>query len=211
MYVPGGTENLKPSAFAAMAKYAFNNLDNNSDLSITASVGTIRYAGIEVEAYAYGVIKGGGMDTSYVRATCNAPSGMCLVFADCTDEDGEEYFGGPVPIAAGATEVVDNDDIAGALGGGWESGKGACDIYSTHDLSVQHMIRSGHTVINNSAVVGRDLDEDTSAIDAIQKVVDNICASVGVGDPSNDPADGSGDAEVDSICQPMDASPVVTN
>ena len=208
VYVPGGMGVLKPSKFAAMAKYSFNSLDNNSALPLKASMGEIRYAGLEMEGYAYGVVRGGGMEMSQVRATCHAPSGMCQVFADCTDQAGMAYFGGPVQIAAGATGVVDSDAIAEALGGGWDSGRGSCDIYSTANLSVQHMVRSGHGLINNSAVVGRSLNEDTSASDAIKAVVDNICASVGVGDPTNDPADGSGDTEVDSVCQPVDASPV---
>lgn len=186
VYVPGGTGILEPSAFAAGAKYAFNSLDNNNNLPIMTSVGTISYAGIEVEAYAYGVVRGGGMESSIVRATCNAPAGMCQVFASCRDQDGDTHFGGPVSIAAGATGVVDSDMIAAAVGGGWDSGRGSCDIYSTHDLAVQHMVRSGHSLINNSTVVGRDLNENTDAIDAIKMVVDNICASVGTTADSND-------------------------
>ena len=202
VYVPGGTGILKPSAFALMTKYAFNSLDNNDDLPIMASVGRISYAGIDVEGYAYGVVRGGGIESSVVRVTCNAPSGMCHVFADCMDQAGMGYFGGPVPIPAGTTGVIDSDDIAAALGGGWDSGRGACDIYSTHDLSVQHMVRSGDSLINNSTVFGRDLDENTDSIDAIKMVVDNICASVGSGDPET-----VDDAEVDTVCLPVDVSP----
>ena len=181
VYVPGGVGILKPSAFAAMAKYSFNSLDNNNNLPIMASVGNIKYAGIEVEAYAYGVVRGGGMDTSYGRATCEAASGMCQLFADCTDQDGAAYFGGPVPIAAGATAVIDSDALAGALGGGWDKGRGRCDIWSTAPLAFQHMVRSHGLLINNSAVVGRSLDEgaDTGdAVAAVKMVVDNICGSI---------------------------------
>lgn len=205
VYVPGGTGVLKPAKFAAMAKYAFNSLDNNNALPIMASVGSITYQGITVEGYAYGVVKGGGMDTSYVRATCEATTGMCQVFADCTGQDGTAYFGGPVSIAAGTTGVVDSDAIAAALGGGWDSGRGRCDIWSTAPLAVQHMVRSGHTLINSSAVVGRSLDEGADTGDAIAEVkmvVDNICSSIGT-DGDSDPMtnDGSGD----TACQPMTA------
>ncbi|MDE0214711.1 MAG: hypothetical protein OXN22_11575 [Deltaproteobacteria bacterium] len=202
VYVPGGTGTLTPSTFAAGAMYSFNSLDNNNNLPIMMSTGRIDYDGITVQAYAYGVVRGGGTEQSVIRATCNAPSGMCQVFADCTGQDGESYFGGPVPIPAGATGRVDSDDIALALGGGWDSGRGSCDIYSTHDLAVQHMVRTGTGLINNSAVVGRDLDEDTSAIDAIKMVVDDICDSVGQGDPAT-----VDDAEVDTVCQPVDTTP----
>ena len=211
VYVPGGTGVLRPAKFAAMAKYAFNSLDNNNDLPITPSVGNITYQGITVQAYAYGVVRGGGIDTSYGRATCEAASGMCQLFADCTDQDGMNYFGGPVPIPAGATAVIDSDALAGALGGGWEKGRGRCDIYSTAPLAFQHMIRSHGLLINNSAVVGRGLDEN--ADDSIQAVVDRICASVGSGDGEQDGADdGTGTStnfptDVDTACMPVDTMP----
>ena len=209
VYVPGGTANLRPSKFAAMAKYAFNSLDNNNALPIMASVGSITYQGINVEGYAYGVVKGGGMDMSYVRATCEAASDACHVFADCTGQDGTPYFGGPVAIPAGATGVVDSDAIAAALGGGWDAGRGRCDIWSTAPLAVQHMVRSGHVLINSSTVVGRGLDEN--ADDSVQGVVDRICASVGSGDGEQDGDDdgngGTFPTDVDTACMPMDTMP----
>ena len=206
VYVPGGAGALQPSSFAAMAKYAFNSLDNNNALEIMPSVASITYQGITVEGYAYGVVKGGGMDTSYVRATCEATTGMCRVFADCTAQDGTAHFGGPVPIAAGTTGVIDSDAIAAALGGGWDSGRGRCDIWSTAPLAVQHMVRSGHVLINSSTVVGRGLDEN--ADDSIQGVVDRICASVGDGDGMQDgdanPDGGTFPPDVDTACMPVD-------
>ena len=202
VYVPGGAGVLKPSTFAAAAMYSFNSLDNNNSLPIMTSTGRIDYAGINVEAYAYGVVRGGGIDTSYGRATCEAASGMCQLFADCTDQDGMNYFGGPVPIPAGATAVIDSDALAGALGGGWEKGRGRCDIYSTAPLAFQHMIRSHGLLINNSVVVGRHLDEDTSTAEAIKEVVDDICASVGNAD-----ADGAVGGEADYACMPVDTMP----
>ena len=211
VYVPGGTGVLRPAKFAAMAKYAFNSLDNNSALPIMASVGSITYQGITVQAYAYGVVRGGGMDTSYGRATCEAASGMCQLFADCTDQDGTAHFGGPVPIAAGATAVIDSDALAGALGGGWDKGRGRCDIWSTAPLAFQHMVRSHGLLINNSAVVGRGLDEN--ADDSIQGVVDRICASVGMGDGLQDGDDDPENpgtplvTDVDTVCTPVDTMP----
>ena len=187
VYVPGGAAILKPSTFVAMAKYAFNNLNNNNALPIRPSTGTIGYAGIEVEGYAYGVVRGGGVESSIVRVTCEAPSGMCQVFGDCTDQDGMSYFGGPVPVPAGATAVWNSDAIAGVLlDGGWDSGRGRCDIFSTAPLAVQHMVRTGHGLINNSVVVGRHVDEDTTTEDAIQRAVNNICNSVGTTDIDGD-------------------------
>lgn len=183
VYVPGGTGVLKPSVFAAGAKYSFNSLDNNNALSIMGSTGSISYAGINVEGYAYGVVRGSGVESSVIRATCEAPSGECSVFLDCTDQDGMNYFGGPETVAAGATARWDSDAIARVIDGGWGMGRGRCDVFSTAPLAVQHMVRTGHGLINNSAVVGRSLDEGTdAAIAALRTVADNICNSVGMND-----------------------------
>lgn len=180
VYVPGGVDVLKPGAFAVGGAYLFNDRRNNNAM-IMASTGLIRYAGVEVEAYAYGVVRGGGMDESFARITCEATAN-CQVFADCTDQDGMGYFGGPVMVEAGKTVIVNSDMIAETLEGGWASGRGRCDLHSTGELSFQHMLRSGTTLVNSSAVVGRGLDERAAgmtddAIEAVQKVVDNICAS----------------------------------
>ena len=162
---------------------------------------TLRAAGIEVEGYAYGVVKGGAMyEASIIRATCEGSGDGCVVFADCTDQDGMNYFGGPVSIAAGATAKVDNDQLAAALGGGWDKGRGRCDIYSTAPLAVQHMIRTASGLINNSAVVGRGLDEQTDGEHAGSLA--DICNSIGTDDVAGD--DTTTPADMDStVCQPM--------
>ena len=181
VYVPGGVDNLKPGPFMAAAEYKFNDRRNVSGASAMIkppSTGMIKYAGVEVEGYAYGVVRGGGTDTSFVRVTCRA-SADCAVFLDCTDQAGMNYFDATPPVAAGGTSVWNSAAIAGVLGGGWASGRGRCDIHSTGQLSVQHMVRSGDTLVNSSTVVGRSLDESRDTrIAAIRTVVDNICASV---------------------------------
>ena len=185
VYVPGGVDNLKPGTFAAGGMRMFNDRRNHNAAIAPMSTGKIKYAGIEVEGYAYGVVRSGGMESSFVRVTCEASAtGMCIVFGDCQDQAGMDYFSDvPVPISVGETAVWSSDDIAMVLGGGWDSGRGSCDIHSNGELSVQHMIRTGSTQINNSAVVGRDLDERNattkSEIAAVKAVVDSICRSVG--------------------------------
>lgn len=192
VYVPGGVDNLKPGTFAAGGMRLFNDRRNNNAALAPMSMGHIRYAGINVEGYAYGVVRSGGMESSVVRVTCEASAtGTCVVFGDCRDQGGDDYFSDvPVPIAVGETAVWSSDDIATVLGGGWDSGRGSCDIHSNGELSVQHMVRTGSALINNSTVVGRGLDERDAAtkseIAAVQAVVDNICASVGTTADSND-------------------------
>ena len=160
-YVPGGVEPLRPTGrtpITAMATLNFSRAGNASGKSAT-SKGTITYDGVDVHAYAHGVVKAGGTDVSFLRIRCvNATD--CAVFLDCNDQDGNNYFDELGTVGVGKTKAFDSDDVAGALPGGvgWSSGRGACDLMSNGSLEVQHMVRSGNTLINNSAVVGRSLD-----------------------------------------------------
>ena len=180
MYVPGGVDDLRPGTITAVAMRNFSRAGNASGKP-TMSMGTISYLGVGVEAYAHGVVRGGGTDSSYVRVRCADARGApaCVVFADCFDQAGMNYFEEAGVIAAGATSVVSSDMIAAALGGGWDSGRGACDILSNGDLEVQHMVRSGHVLVNNSAVVGRSLGRDIEGrLDSVDKALADICSSV---------------------------------
>lgn len=174
IYVPGGVDDLRPGNIAAVAMLNFSAAGNNPGKPVM-SAGVISYAGVDVHAYAQGVVRGNGMDSSYVRVRC-ASATDCTVFLDCHDQDGMNYFGEAGTIDAGATTVWSSDDVAGVFEAGWSSGRGACDILSNGDLNVQHMVRSHDTLINNSAVVGRSLVEDR--IDSIDKVLGDICSSV---------------------------------
>ena len=186
VYVPGGVDVLKPTAFTTGAAYLFNDRRNNNAM-IPPVTARIDYLGISVRGYAYGVVRGSGVESSIARVTCESgPRGVCAIFADCTGQDGMDYFGAAPPIPVGQTAVWDSDALAGVLGGGWDSGRGRCEILSNSgaELSVQHMVRSGHALINNSTVVGRGLDEGEEAmrkseIAMVKEVVDRICRSVG--------------------------------
>ena len=174
LYVPGGVDSLRPGAINAVAMLNFS-ATGNAPGKAAMSMGTIDYQGVSVQAYAHGVVRGGGMDSSYVRVRC-ANATACTIFADCHDEMGMNHFNEAGMVPPGATAVVNSDMIAAALGGGWSSGKGACDILSNGSLEVQHMVRSGHTLVNNSAVVGRSLSENR--LMSIDEALANICGSL---------------------------------
>ena len=176
IYVPGGVDALRPGAITAVAMRNFSRSGNHPGKA-AMSMGMIEYAGVSVQAYAHGVVRGGGTDSSYVRVRC-ASSTDCTVFADCHDQAGMNYFEEAGTIDAGATSVVSSDMIAAVLGGGWSSGRGACDLMSNGDLEVQHMVRSGHTLVNNSAVVGRSLSLNEKQLMSIEKALDDICSSL---------------------------------
>ena len=192
LYVPGGVDPLRPGRINAVAVRNFSRAGNAAGKP-AMSMGTISYAGVATHAFAHGVVRGSGMDSSYLRVRC-ANATACTVFLDCHDQTGMNYFEEAGMIDAGATAVWSSDDVAEALGGGWSSGRGACDLMSNGDLEAQHMVRSHDTLVNNSAVVGRSLSLNEQHLTDIKSVVDNICMSVdGHGARAEVDADGDGD------------------
>ena len=159
VYVPGGVMDLQPGVFRASLALDFNDARNASRV-VGASSGTVQYAGITTRAYAYGVVRGGGIESSFIRVTCLNPpqtaGGMCSVFMNCMAQDGTPYFGDAGQVPVNATEVFDSNEVARALDGGWSTGRGRCDLMSNGDLEVQHMVRTGSVQVNNSVVIGAD-------------------------------------------------------
>ena len=212
VYVPGGVDALKPGTFTAGAAYLFNDRRNANAAITPMSVGEIKYAGIEVEGYAYGVVRGGAMDRSFVRVTCEDATD-CAIFADCTGQDGTNYFEAAQPIPGGQTVAWSSDDVEALIGDGWTAGRGRCDVLSNGELSVQHLVRSGGILVNSSAVVGRSLDLRADRARAqIDMVVDKICSSVKghLGRTASDPDGTPGNSDdisghMPTMCKSADA------
>ena len=164
VYVPGGVDDLTPGrqgTFTASLSLDFND-DRNKSGPVApngTSMGAIQLAGVTTKAYAYGVVRAGSSESSFLRIGCvNAPAAtsMCNVYMTCYDNSGQVYFGGVNPIPDNQTMVFSSDDIAEALGGGWSDNRGRCDLMSDGSLEVQLMVRSGGTQVNNSVVIGSD-------------------------------------------------------
>ena len=175
LFVPGGVENLTPGTYDASAVVEFDNSKSSKKVGAKSTTGTLKYQGVSTEGYAYGVVKSGGTDTSFLRVTCADPkigTDACSVFLDCNDKAGMGYFGELPSVARDATEAYSSEAIGTALDGGWTAGRGSCDVMSDGGLVVQHMVLSHGLLVNSTAVVGRD-----EATDAIQKKVDAICFS----------------------------------
>jgi hypothetical protein len=129
------------------------------------------YNGVEVEARAYAIpaADNNNMDLANVRVTCGATGeSKCTVFLDCNEQNsGLNHFGEvteysdsdiAVPLPAGATGVLRAAAIDNALGldgAGWD-GRLSCDVLSAEDVSVQVLVRSGGSLINNTYVDGVD-------------------------------------------------------
>jgi hypothetical protein len=196
VYVPGGAEALTPGTFTATAMYDFNDANNNNAKKIAPSSGTIKYQGVAGAGYAHGVVQSDGSEASYLRVRCAkapAPAETCTVFADCTSQQAASYFGQLGEINAKATAVFDSNAIAEALGGGWDGGRGACELMSDGMIEVQHMVRTGHgLLINNSVVVGRAVGqtEADQALAALKETVDATCEYLAGMDDSVDAGNG---------------------
>ncbi len=163
LYVPGGEVDLRPATFTASFAYDFDDENAISGPAADDVPAEIGYAGLFTEGYAYGIPKGEGAATSYLRATCLYAED-CSIFVDCDGQDGTAYFGELGSVSKGATGVFSSLDLAEALDGGWTAGRGACDVLSTGPIALQHMLSNGGLVINNTAVVGRVLPSDVGIL-----------------------------------------------
>ncbi len=159
-YHPGGVDDLLPGEINTTVALQFDNPLNQSGLiENEVTTATINYEGFAVEAYAQGMVKAGGAAATHLRVAC-ASTTDCSVFADCRDQFGERLFGELGVVAAGGLEVYDSDEIGEALGGGWDAGRGRCDLLSNGALEVQSMLKQGSTTSNNSVVISGGLADD---------------------------------------------------
>ncbi len=156
-FVPNGTSALRPMTLTASLALDFTDTKAASGAvdGVTSSA-SISYAGIATKAYAYGVVRAGAMERSFVRVGCKTNLRGCLIFADCTDQAGNGYFGELRGMLRNATAVYTSEDIANSFSpaDGWQTGRGSCELLSNGALEVQHMVRSGEGQVNNSIVIG---------------------------------------------------------
>jgi hypothetical protein len=154
-YVPNGVDDLQPETIAITASTSYALATNASDVA-EGSAGFIQFDGIARNAYAYGVVKAGGVDKSFVRVTSESPSGSQLFFS-CTDDAGVGSFGDAGFLPGSTTRAYSSDQIGVILGGVVFTGRGACDIFSDTKISVQHKIRSSDILTDNSVVIGQQI------------------------------------------------------
>ena len=151
-YVPGGVDNLLPTTFNATVAVQYDDeLNASGPVEGQQATATISYEGISLAAYAHGIVKAGGAATTYLRVACPGAAD-CSVFASCRDQSGGSHFGELGVVAAGGLEVYDSNEIGEALAGGWETGRGRCDLLSDGVLEVQNMLNQGSANVNNSLV-----------------------------------------------------------
>ena len=114
----------------------------------------LKYEGVETYAKAYAIPNAGMDDIANVRIKCDAGgTGKCTVFLDCNGQDGMAYFGElGSPIASGATTVLQAAAIGEAIEADSWAGRLSCDVLSDKAVSVQVLVRSDDSLINNTYV-----------------------------------------------------------
>ena len=151
-YVPGGVDDLLPTTFNTTVTVRYDDeLNASGPVEGQQATATINYEGISLAAYAHGIVKAGGAAVTYLRVACPGATD-CSVFAACKDQSGASHFGELGVVAAGGLEVYDSNEIGEALDGGWETGRGRCDLLSDGVLEVQNMLNQGSANVNNSLV-----------------------------------------------------------
>ena len=136
-YTPGGETDLKHGTFNTKISIEYDD-DSLVDPEAVPFVSQLAY--FQVRAYA--IPNADSNDVAHVRITCEAaggrsisgihiPGDRCMVFLDCNDQDGMEYFGElGSTISAGETRVLQAEDIAEVLGIDSWAGSLSCNVLS---------------------------------------------------------------------------------
>ena len=114
----------------------------------------LTYHDVTRQARAYAIPNLMHTDDGNVRLKCEAMGdAMCTVFLDCNEQDGTPRFGElGATIDAGETRHMTEEDIADVLGIDDWSGRLSCDVLSANQVSVQVLVRSGESLVNNTYV-----------------------------------------------------------
>ncbi len=152
-FVPDGETAMTSGKLTAMFAVEYD-ATSVVDPKAVMGGGNLVYNGVEMQARAYAIPPLSHMDDGNVRLKCEATGdAMCTVFLDCNEQNGMARFGelGDT-IAAGATAHLTEEDIADVLGIDDWTGRLSCDVLSANSVSVQVLVRSGESLINNTYV-----------------------------------------------------------
>ena len=154
-FVPDGETAMAAGSLTAMFAIEYD-ATSVVDPSAVMGGGMLVYNGVEMQARAYAIPNQMHPDEGNVRLTCGAEGdSTCTVFLDCNEQNGMARFGelGDT-IAAGATAHMTEAAIAEVLGIDDWMGRLSCDVLSSENVSVQVLVRSEGSLINNTYVDG---------------------------------------------------------
>ena len=155
-YTPDGETPMRSSTFTTSFAVDYDAESAVDPADAVSGSASLEYQGVELQARAYAIPNAGMNDIGNVRIRCGAGGDTtCAVFLDCDGQDGTGYFGElSSTVAAGATMVLQAEGIGEALGVDAWNGRLSCDVMSNRNVSVQVLVRSDGSLINNTYVDG---------------------------------------------------------
>ena len=154
-FVPDGTTAMTAGTITAMFAVEYDATSVVDPMPVSGMV-LLEYDGIAKKARAYAIPNPGTNDIANVRIKCGAEGdAMCTVFLACSEQDGTPHFEElGTTIAAGATVVLQAEDIGEVLDTDTWDGRLSCDVLSDEAVSVQVLVRSDGSLINNTYIDG---------------------------------------------------------
>ena len=159
-YIPAGKEELAHGSKIKMAAMVNYTPSTAADEGVKKSTTELRYHGVAgaIQAYAIPFEGNGRGDKANVRIRCESGDAFsdgkeCRAFLECWDDMGMRNLGEVTPaIAAKSTDVVQTGEIETVIGVADPATRYSCRVLATGDASVQVLVNSGGTLVNNTAV-----------------------------------------------------------
>ena len=195
-YMPGGDNEMGRGSFTTTFQVVYDSA-GTKDPGAEMAMASLEYAGVDMKARAYAIPNPGNMDTGNVRIKCEV-GGMltCTTFIECDpQEGGDPLFGEVGEIAAGATMHLQAGDIATLLGEDSWTGRLSCDVLSDRNVSVQVLVRSNESLVNNTYI------DDMSAMTDLADAVSSVMKLVGTVGGKVDTASGKVDTAITAACE----------
>ena len=195
-YTSGAENELGRGSFTTTFQVVYDSA-GTKDPAAAMAMASLEYAGVDMKARAYAIPNPDNMDTGNVRIKCEA-GGMltCTTFIECDlQEGGDALFGEVGEIAAGATMHLQAGDIALLLGEDSWAGRLACDVLSDRDVSVQVLVRSDNSLVNNTYV------DDMSSMSDLAAAVSSVMTAVGGVNTAVGAVGGKVDTAVSATCE----------
>ena len=157
-YAPNGEDGLRPATFRSRFMVDFDSDDvadkdwapESSEANQFATTFTV----VEDTQHAYAIPELGATDQGNVRIKCEVAT-ECMVYLECDDTAGNSRFAQLGDAIDGrSTRTLNAQAIADELNfgdDGWE-GSLSCTVYSTREITVQVLVRSAGTLVNQTYI-----------------------------------------------------------
>ena len=157
-YAPNGEDGLRPATFRSRFMVDFDSADvADKDWEPASSMDNqfaTMFTVVEDTQHAYAIPELGATDQGNVRIKCEVAT-ECEVYLECDDTAGNSRFAQlGDPIDGRSTRTLNAMAIADELNfgdDGWE-GSLSCTVYSSREITVQVMVRSAGTLVNQTYI-----------------------------------------------------------